>query len=133
MERQKLGYPLRVFTIGNLATISIVEKARDAFREWGIGPNDWYVCVHMREPSYIGADADRGQNNRNAIPNYGEASQAYYEPRRWVLKLVPSITTVTGNGTSSGLCSEPSRSLDIYLIRHAKFFIVQHLGWSMSQ
>ncbi|SIO40033.1 putative glycosyltransferase, TIGR04372 family [Bradyrhizobium erythrophlei] len=127
-ERQNLGYPLRgVFDRKFGDDTSIVEKARDAFREWGIGPNDWYVCVHMREPSYIGADADRGQNNRNANPkNYEEALRYITSQGGWVLKLgapqsppLPGMERVVDYARSR----HKSDSLDIYLIRHAKFFV----------
>jgi putative glycosyltransferase (TIGR04372 family) len=104
---------------------------RDSFaavrKRWGMKPTDWYVCLHVREPSHYLEIDGTGQTHRNAdIRNYLAAIRHITERGGWVIKLgsrrsprLPRMSRVIDYSRSSF----KSDLMDLYLIRNAKFFI----------
>jgi putative glycosyltransferase (TIGR04372 family) len=108
----------------------LTSQVRLAFEEWGLPANAPYVCLHIRESSYYGADREKegsGQSNRNAdIANYLDAINYLTAQGYWVLKMgskssppVPEMDHVIDYARSDFKSPE----MDIYLIRHAKFLL----------
>ena len=101
-----------------------VARARHS---WGMTPDDWYVCLHLRDGAFYGEARGRGQSHRNSdIENYRAAIEHITGLGGWVIKLgakdspkLPPMPRVIDYGRSpykSGL-------MDIALIRGARLFI----------
>ena len=127
-ENSAGGYPFRDIYDRTTGAASATQEAADrAFEAWGIPPGDWYACLHVREASYIGGDANSGQGNRNAdIERYDLAVKYITERGGWVIKLgapgsppLPAMPRVIDYARGAF----KSELLDIHLIRHAKFFV----------
>ncbi len=108
--------------------LELKNRFETALADWGMGKNDWYVCLHLREPGYYNdKEADRGQGNRNSsLMNYQEAIRFITERGGRVIKMGAKNTPFPIK--MPGLIDYPhslhhDTSLDIALIRHAKFFI----------
>ncbi len=96
-------------------------------KKWGMKPNDWYVCLHMRDAAFYGEMAGTGQTHRNAeMESYLKAIQYITERGGWVIKLggkkselLPKMDRVVDYA-----CSHfKSALLDAYFLRYARFFI----------
>jgi putative glycosyltransferase (TIGR04372 family) len=98
-----------------------------ARRSWGMTPDDWYVCLHLRDGAFYGEAKGLGQSHRNSdVDNYRAAIEYTTGLGGWVIKLgakdspkLPPMPRVIdyGRGTyKSGL-------MDIALIRGARLFI----------
>ena len=98
-----------------------------ARRSWGMTPDDWYVCLHLRDGAFYGEARGLGQSHRNSdVENYRAAVEYITGLGGWVIKLgakdSPNLPTMPrvidyGRGTyKSGL-------MDIALIRGARLFI----------
>jgi putative glycosyltransferase (TIGR04372 family) len=109
---------------------SLRDQAEIALRSWGIAPGEQFVCLHIRESSFYGKDRERpdsGPAVRNADPeNYEAAIKDLTSRGIWVIKMgaenSPIMPEVPGfiDYTRSRF---KSPSLDLFLIRHAKFFV----------
>lgn len=101
-----------------------LERAK---RSWGMLPGDWYVCLHMREPSHYNEVEGSGQTHRNAaVDGYIDAIRYITARGGWVVHMgsagaepMPEMLRVVD------YCRGPLKSaaMDIQLIRHARFFI----------
>ena len=106
--------------------IALRKQFQDAMASWGIGTEDWYVCLHVRELGYHSAAVDSGHGNRNSdLANYGDAIAFVVNRGGRVIKMgAPSAPPSEMPGlidyAHSGFKSE---AMDIALIRHAKYFI----------
>jgi putative glycosyltransferase (TIGR04372 family) len=98
-----------------------------ARRSWGMAPNDWYVCLHLRDGSFYGEARGLGQSHRNSdLENYRAAIEYITGLGGWVIKLgtknspklppMPRVIDYGGSAYKSGL-------MDIALIRGARLFI----------
>jgi putative glycosyltransferase (TIGR04372 family) len=98
-----------------------------ARRSWGMTPDDWYVCLHLRDGAFYGEARGLGQSHRNSdVENYRAAIEYITGLGGWVIKLgakdspkLPPMPRVIDYGRSiykSGL-------MDIALIRGARLFI----------
>jgi putative glycosyltransferase (TIGR04372 family) len=99
---------------------------RLAMEEWNIAPDDWYVCLHVRELGYHSAAVDAGHRNRNAdLANYKDAIDFIVSLGGRVIKMgSPNSPKSDLPGLIDYAHSEfKSEPMDIALIRHAKFFI----------
>jgi putative glycosyltransferase (TIGR04372 family) len=101
-----------------------LDKAR---RSWGMKPDDWYVCLHLRDGAFYGEARGLGQSHRNSdFDNYRSAIEYITELGGWVIKLgakdspkLPALQRVIDYARSpfkSGL-------MDLSLIRDARLFI----------
>ena len=105
--------------------------ARDSFTNvrarWGMKPDDWYVCLHMRDPGFYAESAGRGQTHRNSkAKNYLEAVRYITDRGGWVIKLggprsfrLPDLPRVFDYARSR----YKSELLDLFLIRQSRFFL----------
>ena len=108
----------------NSAAFKMAEEIK---KEWGLKPQDWYVCLHVRDGEFYREFKGFGQTHRNAnLKSYQAAIQYIIDHGGWVIKM--------GGATSSELPTGPrvihyasssykSDFMDLYLLRQAKFFI----------
>jgi putative glycosyltransferase (TIGR04372 family) len=120
--------PLRVeFDRKFKSNESLATTLDQARRSWGMTPDDWYVCLHLRDGGFYGEAKGLGQSHRNSnVENYREAIEYITGLGGWVIKLgakgspkLPRMPRVIDYGRStfkSGL-------MDIALIRGARLFI----------
>lgn len=106
--------------------IALQQQFRTAMATWGIGPDDWYVCLHVRELGYHSAAVDSGHGNRNSdLTNYSDAIAFVVSRGGRVVKMgAPSSPPSEMAGLIDYAHSEfKSEAMDIALIRHARYFI----------
>jgi putative glycosyltransferase (TIGR04372 family) len=106
--------------------VALKQQLKSALATWGIGPDDWYVCLHVRELGYHSAAVDSGHGNRNSdLTNYGEAIAFVAACGGRVIKMgAPSSPPCEMPGLIDYAHSEfKSEAMDIALIRHARYFI----------
>jgi putative glycosyltransferase (TIGR04372 family) len=95
--------------------------------KWGMRPDDWYVCLHLRDASHYGEMSGTGQTHRNAgVEGYLETLNYVTSQGGWVIKLggprspkLPKMPGVFDYARSA----YKSRLLDVHLIRNARYFI----------
>jgi putative glycosyltransferase (TIGR04372 family) len=98
-----------------------------ARRSWGMAPDDWYVCLHLRDGSFYGEARGLGQSHRNSdVENYRAAIEYVTGLGGWVIKLgakespkLPSMPRVIDYARSP----YKSSLTDLALIRGARLFI----------
>jgi putative glycosyltransferase (TIGR04372 family) len=98
-----------------------------ARRSWGMKPDDWYVCLHLRDAAFYGEARGLGQSHRNSdVENYRAAIEYITGLGGWVIKLgtknspkLPRMPRVIDYGRST----HKSGLMDISLIRGARLFI----------
>jgi putative glycosyltransferase (TIGR04372 family) len=104
--------------------VTTFDQAR---RSWGMAPDDWYVCLHLRDGSFYGEASGLGQSHRNTgVDNYRAAIEHITGLGGWVIKLgskgspklppMPRVIDYTRTPYKSGL-------MDLTLIRGATLFI----------
>lgn len=127
-EAEGRGHPLRdTFERLMLSAPLVEESVQRVKSEWGMGPNDWYVCLHMRDASHYAEMAGTGQVHRNTdIQNYMMAIRHITDQGGWVVKLggprspkLPKMPRVVDYARGDFR----SEMLDLYLIRNARYFI----------
>jgi putative glycosyltransferase (TIGR04372 family) len=103
-------------------------KSLDQSRHsWGMGPDDWYVCLHLRDGAFYGEAEGLGQSHRNSdVENYRAAIEYITGLGGWVIKLgakespkLPSMPRVIDYARSP----YKSSLMDLSLIRGARLFI----------
>jgi putative glycosyltransferase (TIGR04372 family) len=100
------------------------DQARSA---WGMAPDDWYICIHLRDGAFYGEAKGLGQSHRNSdVENYRAAIEYITGMGGWVIKLgakdstkLPPMPRVIDYGRSA----YKSGLMDIALIRGARLFI----------
>jgi putative glycosyltransferase (TIGR04372 family) len=113
----------RKFASSETSTATL-DQARHS---WGMAPDDWYVCLHLRDGGFYGEAKGRGQSHRNSgVENYRAAIEYITGLGGWVIKLgakdspqLPPMRRVINYSRSpfkSGL-------MDLSLIRGARLFI----------
>lgn len=127
-ERVRSDVPLRdAFDAQYKNLIFLNEQVNKIKRQWGMKPEDWYVCLHLRDAGYYKEKEGFGQTHRNgSVESYLEAIRYITEKGGWVIKMggkqspaIPSMKRVIDYSRSNFR----SEFLDIYLLRHARFFI----------
>lgn len=127
-EKEVRGHPLRdeydrIF--------GSMPKVQDDFRRmreaWGMKPDDWYVCLHTRDPSHYSEVDGTGQTHRNStIDAYLDAIRAITGKGGWVIKVggpnSPKLPSLD-RAIDYALSDFRSESMDICLIRNARAFI----------
>jgi putative glycosyltransferase (TIGR04372 family) len=120
--------PLRVeFDRRFASSEALTATLEEARRSWGMTPDDWYVCLHLRDGSFYGEARGLGQSHRNSdIENYRAAIEYITGLGGWVIKLgakdspkLPSMPRVIDYARSS----YKSGLMDLSLIRGARLFI----------
>ena len=127
-EKEGGGIPLRdaydrIFGVGLTSP-----KSFEQFREtWGMKPDDWYVCLHIRDAAHYFELKGTGQTHRNSpIESYLDAIRFITGKGGWVIKLggpnSPKLPQID-RAVDYALSGVSSDLLDIHLIRHARAFI----------
>ena len=109
------------------ASPPLVSTLAQARHDWGMKPDDWYVCLHLRDGSFYGEARGAGQSHRNTnVENYRAAIEYITSLGGWVIKLgaknspsLPAMPRVVDYGHSA----YKSGLMDIALIRGARLFI----------
>jgi putative glycosyltransferase (TIGR04372 family) len=127
-EQEGRGHPLRdaydrVFDADRSAS-----RAFSQLREqWGMQPDDWYVCLHTRDAAHYLEFSGTGQTHRNApIEASFDAIRFITAQGGWVIKLggpnSPKLPTFDRT-IDYALSGSRSDLMDLHLIRHARAFV----------
>jgi putative glycosyltransferase (TIGR04372 family) len=120
--------PLRIeFDRKFSSSETLVATLDQARHSWGMAPEDWYVCLHLRDGGFYGEVKGLGQSHRNSdVENYRAAIEYITGLGGWVIKLgakdatklppMPRVIDYGRGAYKSGL-------MDIALIRGARLFI----------
>jgi putative glycosyltransferase (TIGR04372 family) len=127
-DEEGLQPPLRVeFDRKFESSEALATTLDQARRSWGMAPDDWYVCLHLRDGSFYGEARGLGQSHRNSdVENYRAAIEYITGLGGWVIKLgakkapklppMPHVIDYARSPYKSGL-------MDLSLIRGARLFI----------
>ncbi len=90
-------------------------------------PDDWYVCLHIRDAAHYFEFKGTGQTHRNSpIESYLDAIRFITGKGGWVIKLggpnSPKLPQID-RAVDYALSGVRSDLLDIHLVRHARAFI----------
>jgi len=127
-EAEGRGYPLREEYDRRSGWLDQVQANFAEMRmRWGMAPNDWYVCLHLRDASHYGEIEGVGQTHRNAeVANHLPMIKHIARRGGWVVKLggrrspkLPPMKRVVDYGRGSF----KSDIMDLHLIRHCRWFI----------
>lgn len=127
-EQEQRGDPLVREYDRILGSSTMVRGRMDELRtEWGLKPDDWYVCLHLRDAAHYGELSGTGQTHRNAqLSSYLEMIKYITEKGGWVIKLggpkspkLPKMPRVIDYARSD----HRSEAADLDLIRHARLFV----------
>ncbi len=127
-EAEGRGVPLRdAFDRRFGALETVAAPVERILQQWGLGPDDWYVCLHMRDAAHYGETEGTGQTHRNAtVERYRSAIEYITRQGGWVIKLggadspkLPKMARLIDYGRSKF----KSEIMDLHLIRHARLFI----------
>ena len=105
----------------------LAESFEQAKQSWGMRPDDWYVCLHMRDGAFYGEAKGLGQSHRNStVENYRAAIEFITGLGGWVIKLgakdSPSLPP-TPRVIDYARSDFKSSLMDLALIRNAELFI----------
>lgn len=134
-ERAGKGFPLRDIYDKRMLLDGRTEELYQKLRKkWGIGPNDWYVCLHMRDTEARGETAGVGESVRSSsMGNYLDTVQHITAMGGWVIRMggrkappMPKMPRVIDYARSSDQVPE----MDIHLMRHARIFIGTTSGFA---
>lgn len=104
--------------------------ARRLLSEIGVDFSTWYVCVHVRESGFRN-DHGRREYRNSSIFNYISAIKAITDAGGVVVRMGDSTMTplpVLPNVIDYSSSSQKSPLLDLYLIKHCRFFLGTHSG-----
>lgn len=134
-EREGRGHPLRdEFDRIYGPSPAITETFRRLREDFGMKPDDWYVCLHTRDASHYFELAGIGQTHRNSpIEAYLDAVRFITDKGGWVIKLggpnSPKLPPLERT-IDYALSGFKSNLMDICLIRNAKAFLGTTSGLS---
>jgi|APSaa5957512576_1039674.scaffolds.fasta_scaffold00813_7 putative glycosyltransferase (TIGR04372 family) len=105
-------------------------KAEKIREKIGLGKEDWFVCLHVREAGFRG-DFGRREWRNSSISNYIPAIKAITEAGGWVIRM--GDNTMTPLPQMDHVIDYPfsqfkSDLMDIYLISECKFYIASISG-----
>lgn len=127
-EREDRGHPLRDEYDRVYGPSAEPAGEMRRFREnFGMKPDDWYVCLHTRDASHYFELAGTGQTHRNSpIESYFDAIRSVTDRGGWVIKLggpnSPKLPALE-HTIDYALSEFRSELMDISLIRNAKAFL----------
>jgi putative glycosyltransferase (TIGR04372 family) len=105
-------------------------KAEEIKENIGIGKEDWFVCLHVREAGFHD-DFGRREWRNSSISNYMPALKAITEAGGWVIRM--GDNTMTPLPQMDKVIDYPfspfkSDLMDVYLISECKFYIASQSG-----
>jgi putative glycosyltransferase (TIGR04372 family) len=127
-EREGRGFPVREEFDRIYGADAMLLADYAAFRnKWGMKPDGWFVCLHMRDATHYNEFPGSGQAHRNAdAEEYLAAIRHITSLGGWVIKLggprspkLPRMRNLIDYARSSF----KSHLMDIQLIRNARLFI----------
>jgi putative glycosyltransferase (TIGR04372 family) len=127
-EREGRGYPVREEFDRTLGSSSAVRNNIATLRKaWGMKPDDWYVCLHMRDAAHYDESPGTGQTHRNAqAASYLDFVEYITAKGGWIIKLggtrspkLPKMKRLIDYARSK----YRSDVADLDLIRHARLFV----------
>jgi putative glycosyltransferase (TIGR04372 family) len=127
-EAEGRGYPMRDRFDRKIGSNSLLREGVDRIkRQWGMQPNDWYVCLHLRDASHYGEVEGLGQTHRNArVATYTDAIRHVTQQGGWVIKLGgPASPKLPPMKRVVDYSRGPFKSsmLDLDLVRNARYFV----------
>jgi putative glycosyltransferase (TIGR04372 family) len=127
-EAEQRAHPLvRKFDARFGADDKVLAAVAQAKSHWGMGPKDWYVCLHLRDASHYGEMRGTGQTHRNAaVVSYLPMVEHVTKQGGWVIKLGgPNSPKFPKMERLVDYARSPFKSdvLDLHLIRHARYFV----------
>lgn len=134
-EREDRGFPLRDIYDARLRLDDRTEELYQSLRQkWGLGPNDWFVCLHMRDADTRGEKLGVGESIRSAaVGNYLDTVRYITAMGGWVIRMggrkvppLPAMPRVIDYARSEDQVME----MDIHLMRRARMFIGTTSGFA---
>jgi putative glycosyltransferase (TIGR04372 family) len=134
-ERDGKGFPLRDIYDRRLLLNDRTEGLYQSLRrKWGMGPSDWYVCLHMRDAEARGETIGVGESVRSAtMDNYLASVRHITAMGGWVIRMggrkappMPKMARVVDYARSPDQVPE----MDIHLMRRARMFIGTTSGFA---
>ncbi|MDB5609272.1 MAG: uncharacterized protein JWP25_6172, partial [Bradyrhizobium sp.] len=134
-EQEKRGFPLRDIYD---ARLRLDDRAETLFqslrRKWRMGPDDWHVCLHMRDAEARGETLGVGESIRStAMGNYLDTIRYITAMGGWVIRMggrkappLPEMPRVIDYARSEDQAPE----MDIHLVRRARMFIGTTSGFA---
>jgi len=134
-ERDGRGFPLRDIYDAKMRADGRTEMLYQGLRKkWGLGPNDWFVCLHMRDADTRGEKLGSGESIRSAaVDNYMETIRHITEMGGWVVRMggrkVPSLPEMP-RLIDYARSDDQVMEMDIHLVRRARIFIGTTSGFA---
>lgn len=134
-ERADKGFPLRDIYDARLRSDDQTEMLYQSLRrKWGLAPDDWFVCLHMRDAEARGETVGIGESIRSAtIGNYLDAVRHITALGGWVIRMggrkappLPEMPRVIDYAR----CEDQVMEMDIHLMRRARMFIGTTSGFA---
>jgi putative glycosyltransferase (TIGR04372 family) len=134
-ERENRGFPLRDIYDARMRLDDRTETLYQSLRQkWGLRPNDWFVCLHMRDADTRGEKIGVGESIRSAaVGNYLDTVRYITEMGGWVVRMggrkvppLPEMPRVIDYARSEDQVME----MDIHLMRKARMFIGTTSGFA---
>lgn len=111
-------------------------KGEQLLREMGVPENDWFVCLHIREPGYYEREGKLKSIRNSTVGNYKKMIQLVTSAGGWVVRL--GDATMTPLPRMERVIDYPHTRykndlMDIYLIKACRFFIGANSGpWQVA-
>ncbi|MGJ4947780.1 TIGR04372 family glycosyltransferase [Bradyrhizobium sp. HKCCYLS20291] len=134
-EREGRGFPLRDIYDSRMRADDRTEMRYQALRKkWGLGPDDWFVCLHMRDAEARGETLGQGESIRSAtIGNYLDTVRFITDQGGWVIRMggrkappLPEMPRVVDYAR----CEDQAPEMDVHLMRRARIFIGTTSGFA---
>jgi len=127
-EHEQRGHPLRDEYDRTTGASIVIRRSMDRLRaKWGLKPDDWYICLHLRDAAHYGELSGTGQTHRNAsVENYIDTIRYITQKGGWVVKLGgPKSPKLPKMPRVIDYARGPDRSevADLDLIRRARLFV----------
>jgi putative glycosyltransferase (TIGR04372 family) len=134
-EAEDRGYPLReIYDRRTAANDGVVEKLAVLKRKWRMSPNDWHVCLHMRDGGARGEKDGFGESIRNTtVESYLDAIRYVTEQGGWIIRMgAPTVPALPRMERVIDYARQSDRSpeMDIHLMRTARMFIGTTSGFA---
>jgi putative glycosyltransferase (TIGR04372 family) len=129
------GFPLRdIYDRRLLSDDSPETVLADLRKKWGMAPEEWYVCLHMRDATTRGETVGAGESIRNTtFENYITAVRYITDQGGWVIRMggskapaLPPMARVIDYARSP----DQMAKMDIHLVRKARMFIGTTSGFA---
>ncbi|WP_244421990.1 TIGR04372 family glycosyltransferase [Bradyrhizobium sp. ORS 285] len=134
-EREGRGFPLRDIYDARLQADDRTEMLYQSLRrKWGLSPDDWFVCLHMRDAEARGETLGTGESIRSAaIGNYLDTVRYITDQGGWVIRMggrkappMPDMPRLVDYAR----CEDQMAEMDIHLMRRARMFIGTTSGFA---